>query len=221
MNSELQRKRARKLLDRAISIELSNPSSSPDAEHLVLALACCVALVSWLQAFLREKVESVVDGMSDDWSGLTRVQKVIVWRNVHSEAKQFVNELEEGGAPEEKRLDELQAKLLQKIRPLTTPKKLSPRAAIFASSDILKNNGTKALIRVVEALAGKADFRGWLGKTYKGDAQFLEEIDNLIGVRNDAAHGLGSLSVTVREVRIYYVRVRQLVRAIENFLATA
>ena len=206
------------IVNRAIEIEGANPSSNPDAEHLVLALATCVLLVSWLQAYLREKIEATVDSMGVDWGGLSRVQKAIIWRCVHYDVKRFTNEIDEGGFPDAKKLDEFQSKLLHLIRPLDFPTELSSRAPALAPGDILSNNGTNALARVAEALAGKPDFRGWLGKTYLAKSQYFNDIDNLISVRNDVAHGLGRVLVTVRDVRVYFVRVRQLVGAIDRFI---
>lgn len=214
------RREIRELLDAAKTLpDLPIPPQRMASQELHLRLTI-VALIGSLQGYLSDLLEEKCDSLPSIWEGLNRVQQRYVAMHMKSNTQQLLTEFTEQDLSDAKKIDKFTKRLHVQAMARTDPDAYMRSANRKDFEGFLGDNGSEALNRAVSLHhPHEIRFKDWLAKKplYR---DMLSRLDQIIVLRNDAAHGRFNHRVTFRQAREYRVIVDRLVDKVDEYVQT-
>jgi hypothetical protein len=179
-----------------------------------------VALISALQAYLRELLEERADQLAVSWNELSEIEKRYVGVQSLKRMTEFFEEDSDKELADSKRVDALRIAILDCAAWQEQPSLLARSPHRQKLDGFLQNNGSKVLDRIISYhSACELSFFDWLSKFHAKYRGLADALDIVIATRNDVCHGTFARRVTMRDVRKFRVLVYRMVAMIEPYIA--
>lgn len=170
-----------------------------------------VALISVLQAYLRELLEERADRLGSSWDELNELEKRYVGVQSLRRLEDFFAEKSDKDLSDTKQVNAFRTALLDCAAWQTNPALLTQSSYRQKLDGFLQNNGSKVLDRIISRhSACEMSFFNWLSKFHPKYRGLGDALDITISTRNDVAHGTFERRVTLRDVRKFRVWVERL-----------
>ena len=178
-----------------------------------------VALISALQAYIRELLEERADQLSVSWNGLNEIEKRYVGVQSLTRMTPFFGADSDTALGDPKRVEALRAAILDCAAWQHQPSLLTSSSYRQKLDGFLQNNGSGVLDRIISRhSACELGFFDWLGKFHEKYRGLADALDIIIATRNDVSHGTFARRVTLRDVRGFRVLVYRMIAMIEPYV---
>ncbi|MCR4377116.1 MAG: HEPN domain-containing protein [Rhodospirillales bacterium] len=179
-----------------------------------------VALIGQFQAYIGDLLNELCDKLPGAWdTNLPLFQKRYALVQLHRRLSLILQDREESELVEDSKLEKFREEVLDCTSWVTRPISLAISGHREDLRGFLKDNGSNALNKAISQFgANQLQFSGWLHKNYPRYREAFGQLDDVIQLRNDVAHGKIEKRITFREARIYIILVYRLMLKADEYL---
>ncbi len=190
---------------------------SDQENHLRLTM---VVLIGQFQSYIGDFLNELCDTLPDTWdTNLPLFQKRYALVQLHRRLSLILQGREENDLNEDNKLEKFRKEILDCADWVTRPIALATSGHREDLRGFLKDNGSNSLDKAISQFgASQIKFSDWLDKNFPRYRGAFDQLDTVIQIRNDVAHGRIKNRITLREARIYIILVYRLMLKADEYL---
>lgn len=200
----------------SVQLEKDRPLSD---QEICLRLVM-VMLVGQLQSYVADLLNELCDTLPGHWdAALPLFQKRYVLVQLHRRLSSILIERSEAELVDNSNLEKFRKEVLDCAEWGTKPVSIASSGHREDLRGFLKDNGSKSLNKSISLFgANQLSFSDWLDKNHPKYRGIFEQLDNVIQLRNDVAHGKIKQRITIRDAKVYIFIVYRLMLKADEYL---